>query len=69
MDAINLQLKQLEDVEVTVYIQRQATLHRRSEEDRALQLKRQEEDEDYLGILGDQDREEDVSVSAYLHQN
>ena len=62
MDAINNRLKQLEDIEIILYVQRQATAQRRIKEDEDLSATRQVEDEAYLQALRERDQEEDVSA-------
>ena len=62
METINSRLKQLEDIETRLYLGKEATNQRRAQEDEQLQLKRQEEDRDFLEKLGERDQEEDVST-------
>lgn len=62
MDAINNRLKQLENIETRLYIEKEATTQRRAREDEQLRLERQEEDRVFLESLREQDQEEDVST-------
>lgn len=61
MEAINDRLKQLEEIEKHLCLGKEATIHRRAEEDEQLQLRRQEEDRDFVETLRERDQEEDVS--------
>ncbi len=62
MKLIDSRLKQLEDIETRLYLGKEAAIQRRAQEDEQLQLKRQEEDRDFLENLGERDQEEDVST-------
>ena len=66
MEAINTRLRQLENIETQIYIQRQAAVQRRLREDEQLQLKREAEDQDFLGTLKEKDHEEDASNKIVL---
>lgn len=61
MEAINDRLKQLEDIETRLYLEKEAITQRRAVEDEQLQLKRLEEDRGFLETLRERDEEEDVS--------
>ena len=61
MEAILSRLRQLEDIETTLYIHRQAVLRHRQHEDAERETRRQNEDQAYLTALLDRDREEDVN--------
>lgn len=69
MEAINARLKQLEALETNLYLRRQTIIQIREREDEKLQLRRQEEDQDYLRSLQDRDQEEDVRILVFLYQN
>ena len=60
MQAINIRLKELEDLESHYYHERQKAIQYRSHEDEMVYLKRRTEDEDYLELLKKRDQEEDV---------
>ena len=61
MEAINNRLEQLENIETTLYDQRQAVIRHRLHEDGERETRRQKEDQAYLTALLDRDHEEDVS--------
>ena len=61
MEAINSRLMQLENIETGLYLQKKVTIQRRAQEDEQLQLKRQEEDRDFVEGLREKDQEEDAS--------
>lgn len=61
METINDRLKQLEDIETRLYLEKEAITQRRAVEDEQLQLKRLEEDRGFLETLRERDEEEDVS--------
>lgn len=69
MEAINARLKQLEALETNLYLRRQTIIQIREREDEKLQLRRQEEDQDYLRSLQDRDQEEDVRILVFFYQN
>lgn len=60
MEASKDRLKQLEDIERRLYLEKEAITQRRAREDEQLQLKRQEEDHAFLETLRERDQEEDV---------
>lgn len=66
MDAIKFRLDQLESIEASLYLERQAIVKRRTQEDEALHSRRQHEDQNYLGALESRDQEEDVRKAPYL---
>ena len=63
MEAINNRLGQLENIEATLYIQRQAVIRHRLHEDGERETRRQKEDQAYLTALLDRDHEEDVRTN------
>ncbi len=63
MEAINSRLRQLEDIETTLYVRRQAIIQQRLQEDENMQTKRQMEDQAFSATLVARDDEEDVSTS------
>lgn len=63
MEAINTRLGQLENIEQTLYSQRQAVMRHRLQEDDERETRRQKEDQTYLTALLDRDHEEDVSTN------
>ena len=63
MEAIQSRLRQLEDIETTLYIHRQAIIRHRQHEDGERETRRQNEDQAYLTALSDRDREEDVNTN------
>ena len=67
MEAINNRLRQLDDIETRLYLEKDATIQRRVREDEQLQRKRQEEDRGFLETLRERDQEEDVSLTALFY--
>ena len=63
MEAMRNRLGQLEEIETTLYIQRQAVIRHRLHEDGERETRRQNEDQTYLTALLNRDREEDVSTN------
>ena len=63
MEAINSRLRQLEDIETKLYVQRQSIIQQRLQEDGHMQTKRQMEDQAFSDALVARDIEEDVSTS------
>lgn len=61
MDAINSRLKELENLQVTLYLAKQATLKSRAQEDAEQQIKRQALDKTHIAQLDELEQEEDVS--------
>lgn len=61
MEAVLIRLRQLEDIETTLYVHRQAIIRHRQHEDGERETRRQNEDQAYLTALSDQEREEDVN--------
>ena len=68
MEAINARLKELEDFETNVYLERYAMFQRRSREDEDLQIRRQREDLEFRVALERRDDEEDVSAVCFWHK-
>lgn len=62
MEAVDDRLKQLEKIESRLYLEKDATIRSRAQENEQLQLTRQEEDRDFLETLRARDEEEDVSA-------
>ena len=63
METINSRLRQLEDIETILYVQRQSIIRQRTQEDEDMQTKRQIEDRAFSATLVARDVEEDVSTS------
>ncbi|CAF9931761.1 hypothetical protein IMSHALPRED_008710 [Imshaugia aleurites] len=59
MEAVDDRLKQLEKIESRLYLEKDATIRSRAQENEQLQLTRQEEDRDFLETLRARDEEED----------
>ncbi len=66
MDAIDSRLKELEKLQGTLYLARQATLKSRAQEDAEMQMRRQALDEAHITELEELEQEEDVSRSLPL---
>ena len=61
MDAINSRLKELENLQATLYHAKQAALKSRAQEDAERQIKRQALDKAHIAQLDELEQEEDVS--------